>query len=173
MDLLHEGFNAIGPFIRSYGLLALFLLVYFESLGLPLPGETALLGAVALAYEGQLPIVGVFLVVVIAAVLGDNTGYLIGRHGGRPLMSRFGRLVGLTPPRQAWIESLYATHGPIIVVGARFVVVLRQLNGVVAGSMNMHWPLFLAANVIGAVLWTSVWSFGPYLVGHFVGGWLH
>lgn len=173
MDLLQHGMAAIGPFIQSYGLVALFVLIYLESLGLPLPGETALLGAVALAYEGQLPIVGVFVVVVVAAVLGDNTGYLIGRHGGRPLLARFGKLVGLTSERQAWIEKLYTRRGPIIVVGARFVVVLRQLNGIVAGSMNMRWSLFLAANLIGAILWTGVWSFGPYIAGHVLGSWFH
>jgi membrane protein DedA with SNARE-associated domain len=168
MDLLQDGINAIGPFVRSYGLVALFCLIYFESLGLPLPGETALIGAVALAYEGQLPITGVFIVVVIAAILGDNTGYLIGRHGGRPLMQRFGKVVGLTPERQAWIERLYETRGAIIVAGARFVVVLRQLNGVVAGSMKMAWPVFLVANILGALLWTAAWTFGPFLAGHLV-----
>ena len=173
MELFHVGLDAIAPFIQTYGLLALFALIYFESLGLPLPGETALLGAVALAYEGQLPILGVFAVVVLAAVLGDNTGYLIGRNGGRPLLARFGKLVGLTEERQAWIENLYDTRGPIIVVGARFVVVLRQLNGVVAGSMKMRWPLFVAANILGAILWTGMWSFGPYVAGHVVGGLFH
>ena len=171
MDFLREGMNSIAPYIHSYGLLALFLLIFFESLGLPLPGETALIAAVALAYEGQLPILGVFGVVVIAAVLGDNTGYLIGRYGGRRLIARFGGMIGLTQERQAWIEKLYETRGPIIVVGARFVVVLRQLNGVVAGSMDMRWPVFLAANIAGALLWAGVWSFGPYLASHLMGGW--
>jgi len=170
MELLSAGMTAIGPYIHAYGLAALFVLIYLESLGLPLPGETAMLAAVALAYEGQLPIAGVFAVVVLAAVLGDNTGYLIGRHGGRPLIARFGGLVGLTPERQAWIEKLYTRRGPLIVVGARFVVVLRQLNGLVAGSMSMRWPVFLAANLAGALLWSAAWSFGPYLLGHAVGG---
>ncbi|KFL32426.1 hypothetical protein JP75_02395 [Devosia riboflavina] len=171
MDLLREASNSVAPYIHSYGLLALFALIYLESLGLPLPGETALLGAVALAYEGQLPILGIFGVVVVAAVLGDNTGYLIGRYGGRKLIARFGKLVGLNEDRQAWIEGLYARRGPIIVIGARFIVILRQLNGVVAGSMNMAWPVFFLANVTGAILWTGAWSFGPYVLGHLAGSW--
>ena len=59
MDMVQDGLAAIAPLVRSYGLPALFLLIYLESLGLPLPGETALIGAVALAYEGQLPLTGV------------------------------------------------------------------------------------------------------------------
>lgn len=173
MDLLREGLNSIAPYIHTYGLPALFILIYLESLGLPLPGETALITAVALAYEGQLPIAGIFAVVVIAAVLGDNTGYMIGRYGGRRLLERFGSLVGLTPKRQEWIEGLYEKRGWLIVIGARFVVVLRQLNGVVAGSVNMAWPTFLLANVAGAVLWTSAWSFGPYLLGEAASRWFH
>lgn len=171
MDLLREATNLIAPFVHTYGLLALFALIYLESIGLPLPGETALLGAVALAYEGQLPLLGIFGVVVVAAILGDNTGYLIGRYGGRKLIARFGRVVGLTPERQAWIEGLYTKRGPLIVIGARFVVILRQLNGVVAGSMNMAWPVFVLANVAGAILWTGAWTFGPYILGHLAGSW--
>lgn len=165
MDMVQDGLAVIAPLVRSYGLPALFLLIYLESLGLPLPGETALIGAVALAYEGQLPLTGVFVVVVAAAVLGDNTGYLIGRHGGRALLERYGRLVGLTPARRAWIETLYVRRGPIIVAGARFVVVLRQLNGVVAGAAAMRWSHFLAANIVGALLWTGAWTVLPYMVG--------
>ncbi len=173
MELLHDGAAYVAPFMRSYGLWALFILLYLESLGLPLPGETALIAAVALALAGELPIGGIFLVASAAATLGDNTGYLIGRYGGQALIGRFGKFLGLTPERRAWIERLYETKGPIIVVVARFVIVLRQLNGIVAGTAGMRWRTFLFANAAGAVLWAGAWCLGPYVVSQLFAGRLH
>ena len=94
--------------------------------------------------------------------LGRQHGYAIGRVGGRPLLQRYGWLVKLTPARLARLESLFRRKGSIIVVGARFVVLLRQLNGLVAGSVAMPWRRFVAANVLGAALWTAAWVLGPY-----------
>ncbi|WP_425283286.1 DedA family protein [Martelella endophytica] len=153
------------PYLRHYGLFALLVIIYLESLGAPLPGESALIGAALLAADGQLPIVGVFLVVVVAAVAGDSTGYLIGRYGGRAVIQRFGRYIGLTDERQRWIEGLYEKHGALVVVGARFVVVLRQLNGIAAGTMAMRWHAFFIANLAGALLWAAVWTTIPYFFG--------
>lgn len=169
MQFIHEALALIEPFIRDYGLPALFLIVYLESLGAPLPGESALIGASVMAIRGDLPIAGVFLTVWIAAVLGDSTGYVIGRVGGRRLLHRFGWLVRLTPERLAAFEQMFERKGAYIVLGARFVVVLRQLNGLIAGSMNMPWHKFLAANATGAALWALVWSLGPYFFGDLFG----
>jgi membrane protein DedA with SNARE-associated domain len=169
LSFLHDVWSAVGPFIHQYGLLALFFIITFESLGAPLPGESALVSASVLAARGELPIVGVFLVVWSGAVLGDFTGYLIGRFGGRPLLERYGWLVRLTPERLHRFEEIFRVRGPIIVVTARFFILLRQLNGLIAGSMAMPWPKFLIANIIGAALWTSVWGLGTFFFGNFVG----
>ena len=169
MQFLHEGLSIIEPFVKHYGLWALFIIVYFESLGAPLPGESALVGASVLAIRGDLPIAGLFFAVWAGAVLGDSTGYLIGRVGGRRLLHRFGWLVKLTPERLAAFEDMFARKGAYIVLGARFVVVLRQLNGLIAGSMNMPWPKFLIANAIGGAAWVAVWGLGPYFFGDLFG----
>lgn len=159
----------IETYLAAYGLLAIFGLIYLESLGLPLPGESGLIAATALAIHGELNIVHLFLAVWVAAVLGDSTGYAIGRLGGRPLLLRHGWLVRLTPERLARLEELFRRHGATIVLGARFVVVLRQLNGLVAGAMGMAWPRFLAANGLGGALWAAVWTLGLYYLGEFAG----
>lgn len=85
------------PYIAAYGALALFVIVYFESFGAPLPGESALIASSLLALHGTLNIEAVLIAVFIGAVLGDCTGYLIGRFGGRRLILRYGHLVKLTP----------------------------------------------------------------------------
>ncbi len=173
MHLIHESIALIEPYLRHYGVAALFVIVYLESLGAPLPGESAVIGASLLASGGQLPIEGVFLAVFIGAVLGDNTGYAIGRFGGRNLVERYGHYIGFTQQRREWIEGLYARHGTAVVVGARFVVILRQLNGIVAGMMAMGWRPFLLANIAGALLWTSVWTAAPFVFGDFFAAHFH
>jgi membrane protein DedA with SNARE-associated domain len=169
LSFLHDAWSTIQPFLHEYGLLTLFLIIYFESLGAPLPGESALVSASLLASRGELNIVDMFLVVWVAAVAGDFTGYLIGHYGGRPLLERYGWLVRLTPERLHKFEEIFRVRGPIIVVTARFFILLRQLNGLIAGSMGMPWTRFLPANILGAFLWTVVWGLGPYFFGDFVG----
>lgn len=169
MQFVHEALALVEPAVRQYGLLALFAIIYLESLGAPVPGESALIGASVLAIGGDLPIIGVFFTVWAAAVLGDSTGYAIGRVGGRPLLQRFGWIVRLTPERLARFEEMFRTKGAYIVLGARFVVILRQLNGLIAGSMNMPWHKFLVANAAGGALWAMVWSLGPYFFGDVFG----
>lgn len=173
LHILQDSIAFIEPYIHRYGLFALLVIIYLESLGAPVPGESALIGASLLAADGQLPIAGVFVVVVFAAVMGDNTGYLIGRFGGRTLIQRYGRFIGMTDERQKWIEGLYEKRGPIVVAGARFVVILRQLNGIAAGSMAMRWIPFVVANIVGAILWVTVWAIGPYLFGNMIAEHFH
>lgn len=159
----------IEAYLAAFGLLAIFGLICLESLGLPLPGESALIAATVLAIHGVFNVYHLLVVVWAAAVLGDSTGYVIGRIGGRPLLHRYGWLVRLTPERLARLEALFRRRGALIVVGARFVVLLRQLNGVVAGSMGMPWPRFVAANALGAALWAAAWTLGPFYLGEFFG----
>jgi membrane protein DedA with SNARE-associated domain len=165
VGFFHDGAALIEPYLRQYGLMALFVTLYLESFGAPLPGESALVGTSLLAAHGDFAIGKVFLAAWTAAVLGDTTGYAIGHFGGRPLLQRYGNYVKLTPARLEYLEGLFSRHGAKIVVVARFVVLLRQLNGLVAGSMGMHWLHFLAANALGAAIWAGVWCFGPYLLG--------
>jgi membrane protein DedA with SNARE-associated domain len=141
-------------------------LVFVESFGVPAPGETAIIAGAVYAGSGHLNVFAVAAVAFVAAVLGDSLGYLIGRTGGRALVLRFGRYVRLTPPRLARVERFMARHGAKIVVVARFVEGLRQLNGIVAGTTGMRWPRFVVCNAIGAVLWVGCWSAVGYLAGN-------
>jgi membrane protein DedA with SNARE-associated domain len=162
MGLLATIAADIEPYLIAYGVAAIFIVVYLESFGAPLPGETGVIAAGLLASKGDLSIVPLFTAVLAGAVLGDGTGYLIGRFGGRRLIARFGPLVKLTPERFSRIEIAFRDKGPWVVMSARFLPVLRQLNGVIAGTLEMRWPVFLAANAIGALAWTMVWVLGPY-----------
>jgi membrane protein DedA with SNARE-associated domain len=153
-------------FIAQYGLLALFVSVTLESLGAPLPGESAVLLASGAAAAGKLNIYAVAIVAFGAAVLGDNIGYLIGRKLGRAPIAQHGARFGLTEANLQRVEKVAHKYGPMMVVVARFVVLLRQLNGLVAGTTGMRWTSFLAANVVGAALWVGFWTTLAYCFGH-------
>jgi membrane protein DedA with SNARE-associated domain len=158
---MHE----IQHYITAYGSLALFVAIYLESMGAPLPGESLVIATSALAAHGDIELAPALAAIFCGAVLGDSTGYAIGTYGGRRLLARFGSFVGLTPERLTRLQKMFARRGFYIVASARFVMVLRQLNGLIAGSVHMPWPRFLVANAIGAALWTAAWGLGPYVVG--------
>lgn len=163
--------------ISTAGLPATFGVVALESLGLPVPGETTIILAAGAAADGELNIYAVALTAFVAAVLGDNIGYLVGRKLGRAAVLRLGGRVGITEEGLARAERVAARWGPLMVAGARFFVVLRQLNGLVAGTTGMHWARFLVANMIGAALWVGLWCTLAYRFGrtveHIPGLWHH
>jgi membrane protein DedA with SNARE-associated domain len=134
-------------------------------MGSPVPGETGVIAASLLAARGELSIISVYFAVLFGAILGDSTGYLIGRLGGQALLRRFGPRIGLTAERLDAVEDRFAKGGLWIVVVARFIPLLRQLNGLVAGSLAMPFHRFLMAQATGAVLWTSIYCLGPYFFG--------
>jgi membrane protein DedA with SNARE-associated domain len=144
--------------VGRYGYAALAAGVLLENAGVPVPGETMLLAAAALAARGGLSIVLVALVAACSAIVGDNIGFAIGRAGGRPLLERFGRWVFITPERLDAVDRFFERRGPIAVAGARFVPALRIAGALAAGSSRMHWKTFLIFNAIGAVAWATVVS---------------
>jgi membrane protein DedA with SNARE-associated domain len=156
--------HTIETLIVHYGVPALFVTITLESLGAPMPGESAIIVASAAAARGELDIRAVALAAFLGAVLGDNIGYLIGRKLGRDALLRLGGRFGVTEAMLARAEAITARWGPLMVVGAR--VLLRQLNGLVAGSTRMPWPRFIAANVVGAALWVGLWTTLAYRFGH-------
>jgi len=158
-------FHSLEPLLNNYGYLAVAGLVFVEDFGVPVPGETILIAAAVYAGAGRLNIAAVFALALLAAVLGDNLGYLIGRRLGRAVVLRYGRYVLLTPQRLDKAEGFFTRHGGKVVTIARFVSGLRQANGIVAGLTRMPWLRFVAFNVLGAALWVGAWCAAGYLAG--------
>jgi membrane protein DedA with SNARE-associated domain len=144
-----------------------------EDFGVPVPGETVLIAASLYAGAGRLNVVAVGVIGFIAAVIGDNIGFAIGHFGGRALVLRWGRYVRLTEQRLDKAEAFFDRHGGWIITVARFIEVLRQANGIVAGITNMRWLRFLAFNALGAALWVGTWVSLGYLAGSHIGAIYH
>src|SRR3954469_8877815 len=138
--MAHHIFDMIRQYLAEYGYWTLAIALLLENAGLPVPGETILLTASFLAFsEHRLHLPSIIAVGVIAATIGDNIGFLIGHFGGRPLLHRFGRYIFLTPERLDQAEDYFNRHGGKIVTIARFIAVLRQVNGILSGIIGMHW----------------------------------
>ena len=157
----------IGSLITHYGYLAIFLLVAVESLGIPLPGETALITAGI--YAGHTHRLNPWLIFVVAAagaIIGDNIGYWIGDKGGYRLALRYGPKVRLDERKLKIARYLFDTHGPEVVFFGRFISLLRIYAAFLAGTSRMRWRKFLPANAAGGIVWAGIYTLAAYLAGN-------
>ncbi len=151
--------------LTSYGYLVLFVLVGLESLGIPLPGETALVTAAAFAAQGHLSILGVIATATVAAILGDNGGYWIGRRGGLAFARRYGRVLRIDERTIERVRAYFDTHGAKTVFIGRFVALLRTWAAFFAGVAAMRYSTFMMYNAIGGVVWASAFGTLGYIFG--------
>jgi membrane protein DedA with SNARE-associated domain len=158
---------SISHLISSYGYWAVFVLVGLESLGIPLPGETALI--IAGSYAGTTHRLSPWLIFAAAAagaIIGDNIGYWIGDKGGYALARRYGHKVRLDERKLKIARYLFDRHGTKVVFFGRFVSVLRTYAAFLAGTSKMRWQLFLPANAAGGIVWAGIFTLASYLAGN-------
>jgi len=149
----------------TLGYLAVFLLIAGESAGLPIPGETSLTTACVLAADGHLNPPAVLVTAAAAAILGDNLGYLAGRHGARRLLERDGMAATHRRRFLTQSEEFFRRRGAITVFAARWLPILRFTAALLAGANHMPWRSFLVWNTLGGVCWTLSIGTLAYLVG--------
>ena len=148
------------------GVPVLFALIAVESMGVPLPGETALFAASILASHGELSIEVVIAAAAAAAILGDNVGYLIGRKAGRRLLEAPGPFERHRRAVISYGQPFFDKHGPKAVFLGRFVSGLRITAAWLAGVNRMPWRDFLFWNATGGVVWAAVIGILAYSFGH-------
>jgi membrane-associated protein len=156
-----------------FAYLVLGLLIGGESAGIPLPGETALITGAILASQDKLSLPIVITVAALAAIIGDNIGFHLGRHGARRLLERPGRL---EDRRQAFLrrgEAFFQRHGGKTVFFGRWLPFLRVTAAWLAGAHHMSWPRFLAWNAAGGIAWAVSVGVFAYLAGHLATRILH
>lgn len=152
--------------IAQYGYLAVFGLIAVQCLGIPLPGEAALIAAAIYAqHTHRLEIVWVVVAAAAASALGSIGGYAIGRYTGHPLLIRHGHRIGLNATRMRLGEYLFSVHGGKILLFGRVVAVLRTYGAMLAGVYSMPPTRFLVFNVIGAILWGAGIGYAAYGFG--------
>ena len=177
MHLLDQG--ALAQILATYGYAAIFAVILLESAGVPMPGETVLVGAAILAGSRKgLDIKLVIATAALAAILGDNLGYWVGRRFGEPLLERFGPKVGLDARKRMLGQYLFKRYGGMIVFFGRFAALLRTYSALLAGVNRLDVWTFLPWNAAGGIVWASIFGIGGYLLGqsieHIAGpiGWI-
>jgi membrane-associated protein len=177
---VEELVRRLAEWYQEFGYPVLFLGVMLENAGLPVPGETAVLVAGFLCSEAgkefvgshagphKLHLTGVILVTIVAAVLGDNIGYWLGRRFARPRLQVSQRFLFLTPQLLEKAEGYFHRFGTWTIFFARFITGLRVVGAMAAGTAGMPWGRFLSANAAGACAWATAIS----LVGFYSGEYL-
>ena len=165
MSLLSPG--ELHRLIAEYGYWLVASLVGLEGLGIPVPGEAALIAAALIAASAthDLNIALVIGAATCGAIIGDNLGFWIGRGLGARLLFRYGRHVGMTESKIKLGRYLFMRHGMKVAFIGRFVAVLRTLAPFLAGANMMSWPRFAVANAAGGITWATAYGLGAYFLG--------
>jgi membrane protein DedA with SNARE-associated domain len=165
------GTHEIEHLLHQYGLGLVFAAVALQAAGAPLPGTTALVAAALYASTSHgLPIAGVIAAGALGAFVGTTAGFALGRWRGERLLARFGRLLRQTPERVEMARSEFAAHGAWFLVIGRFITVVRNLIGLLAGASGMRVSVFLPVTAAAASVWALVNGLEYYWFGHALAG---
>jgi membrane protein DedA with SNARE-associated domain len=158
--------HSIAHLIHDYGLLVVAGVIGLESIGVPVPGETALIiASVISGTKHELNIVSVILAASGAAIVGRMIGYLVGLKFGYWLLLRYGFYLRITEGRIKLGQYLFLRHGGKIIIIAQFVPVLRTIAGILAGANRMPWRQFLLSSIAGVLIWATFFGLAAYSLG--------
>lgn len=157
--------------VQTGGLLLIFLIIFAESgmmVGFLFPGDTLLFSAGILAATGKLSLVAALAVIAVAAILGDNIGYLIGKYIGPKLFAKDGVVFRKDHITQA--HAFFNKYGAKTMLVAHFVPIVRTFAPVTAGAANMNHKQFIIFDAIGDIAWTLAVTLLGYYLGSRVPG---
>lgn len=168
--MLFADLTAIEPFLYQYGALTVFASILLEKIGGPTPAETLMVIAALLVSAEAFDVTQVIVAGWLGGMLGGLAAYVLGRYGGLPALRRYRHRLGISAERLERTQERIRGNGMKLVFFAQFLPFLRQLKGVAAGAVDMSWPSYMAANLIGCGLWAIAWGGGAYLLGQQVAG---
>ncbi len=151
-------FQFLSGFFAHYGYWAIFFGVMLENAGLPVPGETVLIFAGFLAYQGELRLDSAIGTAILGATIGDSLGYCLGRFGGAAFVEKYPKRLPFFARQFARAEALFLRHGHLAVFFGRFITGLRIFAGILAGMFRMRYLSFLFFNFTGAVSWATTFG---------------
>lgn len=173
MDLITQFFSTVynvPELVRIGGLVGLIVIVFAETgllVGFFLPGDSLLITAGLFAARGDFDILTLNLTLIVAAILGDATGYWIGKRTGRALYDRPDSFL-FRREHLRITHDFYERHGGKTIVFARFMPIVRTFAPVVAGVADMGYRRFATYNVVGGVTWVASMTLGGYLLGSLI-----
>lgn len=153
--------------IQSGGLPLLAAILYAEAglfLGFFLPGDTLLIAAGIYAHQGHMPLVGVIVVAALAAILGDNTGYFIGRKLGPAVFTKPDGII-FRKDHIATSHKFFERYGAKTLLVSHYLPIVRSFTPLLAGVGDMNYRRFVIFNAIGDISW----AVSITLVGYYIG----
>jgi membrane protein DedA with SNARE-associated domain len=152
------------------------LMIMVESLGIPVPGEIALVTAAVLATQHKVALAPEWIAASgsAGAIAGDSIGFYVGHRVGQPLFELLGRKFPrhFGPAHVAVAERYFTRHGAWAVFFGRFIALLRIFSGPLAGSLHMPYGRFLLANASGGIIWASGLTYIIWFLGQAAEKWL-
>ena len=153
--------------VLSMGYPGLFVLIMLESTLVPIPSELVMPFAGYLAHTGEFSLPVILVINSVAALVGSGLCYWIGKAGGKPLLMKYGKFIGVRKKDIEKTESYFERHGKATILISRFLPVIRHIISIPAGIARMPLPAFFLQTFIGATIWGTV----LILIGYELGNW--
>ncbi|MCL6594139.1 MAG: DedA family protein [Alicyclobacillus sp.] len=164
---MHINIHAL---LHHYGYAGVFVVLMLEMIGIPFPAETTLTLAGIAWTQGVFSLIPLLLAAAGGHTVGAGIAYLIGRFLGRPVVTRYGRYVGITAARLTRAETTFAKYQASVLLFSKFIAGIRVLVPYIAGINRMRPLWFLVYTVVGAAVWAAVFI----VLGKYIGrAWLH
>ncbi len=158
-------FSSLLPHLPRYGYVLVFIIVFLNNIGFPLPGETILLGAGFILGKAAASLWQPMVAGTVACVLGGICAFWLGRRLGESGVEKF-RWLHLTSKRMKWPDRFFKRYGAKAVFIARFIALFPPVAAnLLAGMSKMRWPIYLFYNVTGSAVYTTCYI----LLGYFFG----
>jgi membrane-associated protein len=170
LDLFRHLDAHLAELIRDYGpwIYGILFAIIFCETGLVvtpfLPGDSLLFAAGALAAQGEMNVLLLWVLLLVAAVAGDTVNYWIGQKVGVSVFKEDARILKTAHLRRT--EEFFAKYGGKTIVLARFMPIVRTYAPFVAGASRMNYGAFITYNVLGAVLWITIFLWGGFFFGN-------
>lgn len=150
--------------LLTYGVVALAPILAASALGLPIPASLLLLAGGAFAGSGQLALLPLVIVGILATSAGDSLGYWLGRRGGAAALARFGPRFGIKPTALVQADAFLGRWGGVAILLTRFLLTpLGPVINIVAGTGRYPYRHFIAYDVLGEAIWVLLYLALGYL----------
>ncbi len=165
MSITGTVFSTITHFVEKGGEVAFFVLTFLDSTVLPIPNETFMPFAGAAIASGRFNFVVILLISVIGGIGGALTSYAIGYYGTEPFVKKYGKALGIKMADIEKTHALFAKYGDKIILGSRFIPVVRQFISLPAGAAKMKLWKFILYTMIGSSIWNTLILYLGYTLG--------
>lgn len=151
--------------LGNMGYAGIFLLMTIESAGIPVPSELIMTYGGFMASQGKINWILAAVIGAMGTGMGSAIGYAIGAWGGKPVVDKYGKFIGVSSEKMVWAEKWFCKFGESACFYTRLLPVVRTIVNVPAGLLGMNFYKFMAYSMAGALPWCLILSYLGYKLG--------